>query len=301
MSLVVFDDVHKSYGDSVALRGVSFQVTQGEVFGLLGPNGAGKTTLMRILMDIIRPNRGSVTLFGEPFRREHLDRLGYLPEERGLYRKHKVLDVMVYFGTLKGLSRAEARSRSRAWLQKIELEHVAGWRVERLSKGMGQKVQIASTLLAEPELCVLDEPSSGLDPVNVEIVENLIRERRRAGRTTILSTHQMNQVEALCDRVALIHQGALMVYGAVDDVRREHSLPEVRVGARGDGGLPPVAGVARCEAEGDGRFRLLLQDGSDPERILAALIAAGARVTHFETVLAPMEDVFRQVVKKAAA
>ena len=184
-------------------------------------------------MDIIRPDSGTVRVFGEPRRREHLDRLGYLPEERGLYTKLTVGDVMTYFGTLKGLSRSEARRRALEWLENVELPHVSSWRVDRLSKGMSQKVQIASVLLSDPELCVLDEPTTGLDPVNVRLVQDLLLERRRAGRTTILSTHHMNQVEALCDRVAMINQGQLMVYGAVDDVRREHSLPEVAVHARG--------------------------------------------------------------------
>ena len=196
-------------------------------------DGAGKSTLIRILMDIIRPDSGEVRVFGEPRRRAHLDRLGYLPEERGLYTKLTVTDVMTYFGALKGLSRAEARRRSSEWLERVELPHVAGWKIDRLSKGMSQKVQIASVLLADPELCVLDEPTTGLDPVNVGLVQDLLLERRRSRRTTILSTHQMNQVEALCDRVAMINRGRLMVYGEVDEVRRDHSLPEVRVHARG--------------------------------------------------------------------
>jgi len=299
MSQLVFTDIHKSYGDTVALRGVSFEVRPGEVFGLLGPNGAGKTTLMRILMDIIRPDSGSITLFGETQRREHLDRVGYLPEERGLYTKQSVLDVMTYFGALKGLPRAEARKRARSWLERIELPHVAGWRVERLSKGMGQKVQIASTLLAEPELCVLDEPSTGLDPLNVRLVADLIRERRRNGRTTILSTHQMNQVESLCDRVALIDKGALMVYGEVNEVRRRYSLPEVRV--RLEGPLPPLSGIETSVSEGDSTWRLLLAAGTSPAHVLTALVSQGAAVDRFETVLAPMEDIFVRVVRGKAA
>ena len=299
MSLLLFEEIQKSYGDTVALRGVSFEVKPGEVFGLLGPNGAGKTTLMRILMDIIRPNSGRITLFGEPQRREHLDRVGYLPEERGLYTKQKVLDVMTYFGALKGLHRAEARKRARLWLDRIELPHVAGWRVERLSKGMGQKVQIAATLLSDPELCVLDEPSTGLDPLNVRLVADLIRERRRNGRTTILSTHQMNQVESLCDRVALIDRGELMVYGEVNEVRRRYSLPEVRV--RLEGAMPQVPGVETVVSEGDSTWRLLLAAGVAPAAVLSTLVGAGARVDRFETVLAPMEDIFVRVVKGKAA
>ncbi|HKQ63283.1 MAG TPA: ATP-binding cassette domain-containing protein [Candidatus Polarisedimenticolaceae bacterium] len=292
--LLVFDQIRKSYGDTVALRGVSFDVREGEVLGLLGPNGAGKTTLMRILMDIIRRDSGTITLFGEPHRREHLDRIGYLPEERGLYTKQPVLRVMTYFGTLRGLTRAEARRRSLAWLERIGMPEVAGWRIERLSKGMSQKVQIASTFLADPDLTVLDEPASGLDPLNARLVTELIAERRQRGKTTILSTHQMNQVEQQCDRVALIHRGSLMVYGEVADVRRRYSLPEVRV--RLVGALPELPGVERVSDEGGSSWRLLLRPGTDPAAILAALVAAGAHVEGFEKVLAPMEEIFVRVV-----
>ena len=161
MVILAFDNLVKRYGDTTALRGVSFDVHAGEIFGLLGPNGAGKSTLIRILMDIIRADSGQVRVFGEPRRREHLDRLGYLPEERGLYTKLNVTDVMVYFGALKGLSRADARSRAAQWLERVELPHVATWKIDRLSKGMSQKVQIAAVLLSDPELCVLDEPTTG--------------------------------------------------------------------------------------------------------------------------------------------
>ena len=184
-------------------------------------------------MDIIRPDSGEVRVFGEPRRRAHLDRLGYLPEERGLYTKLTVTDVMTYFGALKGLSRAEARRRSSEWLERVELPHVAGWKIDRLSKGMSQKVQIASVLLADPSSAC----STSRRPGSTRSMSGWCRiycfERRRKQRTTILSTHQMNQVEALCDRVALINRGRLMVYGEVDEVRRDHSLPEVRVHARG--------------------------------------------------------------------
>lgn len=298
MSFLAFEGIQKSYGDNVAVRNVSFEVRQGEIFGLLGPNGAGKTSLIRILMDIIRPNEGSITLFGQSHSREHLDRVGYLPEERGLYTKHKVQEVLTYFGMLKGLPRAEARGRAGRWLEKVGLAHVAGWKVERLSKGMSQKVQIASTLLYEPELCVLDEPFAGLDPVNVRLVQDLIQDRRRAGQTTVLSTHQMNMVEALCDRVALIHRGEVMVYGEVSEVRRRYSLPEVRVGL--DGPLPAVEGIERSTRENDSTWRLLLAEGRQPTSILADLVGKGARVNRFEEVLAPMEEIFIRVVEGKA-
>jgi ABC-2 type transport system ATP-binding protein len=294
-----FDGIKKSYGQTEALRGVSFDVNAGEIFGLLGPNGAGKSTLIRILMDIIRADQGTVMVFGEPRRRDHLDRLGYLPEERGLYTKQPVADVMTYFGALKGFTRQEARRRALAWLEKVELPHVASWKVDRLSKGMSQKVQIASILMNDPELCVLDEPTTGLDPVNVHLVQDLLLERRRDGRTTILSTHHMNQVEALCDRVALINQGQLMVYGAVDDVRRQYSRPEIRIVARG--ALPTVAAVAQVTDEGDGSWRVLLSDGTPPSQVLTALIQAGATIDRFEPLLAPIEDIFVRVVREGRA
>jgi ABC-2 type transport system ATP-binding protein len=299
MIILAFDALAKTYGQTVALRGVSFDVHGGEIFGLLGPNGAGKSTLIRILMDIIRPDSGEVRVFGEPRRREHLDRLGYLPEERGLYTKLKVLDVMTYFGSLKGLGRAEARKRAGEWLDRVELSHVASWKVDRLSKGMSQKVQIASVLMSDPDVCVLDEPTTGLDPVNVRLVQDLLLERRSNGRTTILSTHHMNQVEALCDRVALIDHGALVVYGEVDEVRRRYSLPEVRVHATAP--LPDVAMISHVAQEDPGVWRLMLADGNAPADALAALVRAGARIDRFEPLLAPMEDIFLRVVRGGQA
>jgi len=296
VSLLVFEDIHKSYGDTVALCGVSLEVRRGEVFGLLGPNGAGKTTLIRILMDIIRANRGAIRLFDEPHSRIHLDRVGYLPEERGLYTKRKVLEVMTYFGMLKGLERREARQRASSWLERIGLAETAGWKIERLSKGMGQKVQIAATLLTEPELCVLDEPFSGLDPINLRMVRELIRERQVAGRTTILSTHQMNMVEELCDRVGLIHQGRLMAYGEIAEVRERYSLPEVRVTL--DGEPPRIDQIESATHEGNSNWRLRLKRDVRPRDVLAELVGAGTPVDRFERVLAPMEEVFVRIVQQ---
>ncbi|HEX5473630.1 MAG TPA: ATP-binding cassette domain-containing protein [Vicinamibacterales bacterium] len=295
-TILAFVGLSKSYGQTSALRNVGFDVPAGEIFGLLGPNGAGKSTLIRILMDIIRPDAGQVRVFGEPRRREHLDRIGYLPEERGLYTKQTVLDVMTYFGTLKGLSRADARRRGAEWLDRVALPHVGTWRIDRLSKGMSQKVQIASALLADPELCILDEPTTGLDPVNVRLVQDLLIERRRNGRTTILSTHHMNQVEALCDRVALINKGALIVYGEVDEVRRRYSLPEVRVTA--PGGMPPLPLVVGADHEGDSTWRVRLADGAEPSALLADMVGRGMAVERFEPLLAPMEDIFLRVVRE---
>jgi ABC-2 type transport system ATP-binding protein len=275
---------------------VSFSIARGEVFGLLGPNGAGKTTLIRILLDIVRADQGTVHLFGEPLTRAHLDRVGYLPEERGLYKKQKIVDVLSYFGRLHGLSRGEARERSLHWLDRVGLPHVARWSVGRLSKGMSQKVQVAGTLLFDPELCVLDEPFTGLDPVNVRLVQDLIEERRAAGLTTVLSTHRMTAVEELCDRVALIDHGRLMVYGRTDTVRSEHSDPEVRV--RLAGALPALSEIAGSSAAGDGVWRLRLAPEVTVDGLVAALVASGAGVQSVEPVMASMQDVFVRVVQQ---
>ncbi len=294
-AVLVFEDVWKRYGDKIALSGVSFEVFAGEVFGLLGPNGAGKTTGIRILMDIVRADSGTMRLFGAPLGREHSNRLAYLPEERGLYTKQKVIDVMVYFGKLKGLGASEARARARTWLERIGLSSVENQQVERLSKGMSQKVQIAATLLSEPELCVLDEPFSGLDPVNTALVRDLIGEIRASGRTTILSTHQMSMVETLCDRVALLSEGKLVVYGEVNEVRRRYSASELRISIAGE--LPDLPQVERVITERPGTHRLMLNDGVDPQRVLEGLLAAGVGVERYERVLASMEDIFIRVVK----
>jgi ABC-2 type transport system ATP-binding protein len=299
MTILSFDRLCKHYGTTAALQDVSFDVQPGEIFGLLGPNGAGKSTTIRILMDIIRADSGEVRVFGEPRRREHLDRLGYLPEERGLYTKQSVIDVMMYFGSLKGLDRQEARRRGLEWLEKVELPQVASWRIDRLSKGMSQKVQIASALLSDPDLCVLDELTTGLDPVNVRLVQDLLLERRTRGRTTILSTHHMNQVEALCDRVVLINKGRVMVYGEVGEVRQRYSLPEVLVRSRAP--LPAVPAVASVSQDGDGAWRLRLADGASASDALTALVVKGAVIDRFEPALAPMEDIFLRVVREAQA
>ena len=210
-----------------------------------------------------------------------------------------MLEVLTYFGALKGLTRLEAKNRSLQWLDKVGLPEVADWRVERLSKGMSQKIQIASTLLPDPELCVLDEPFVGLDPVNLRLVQDLIAERRKRGCTTILSTHQMNLVETLCDRLGMIHQGRLMVYGEVEEVRQRYSRPEVRVEL--GGALPSLEGIAESVREDESTWRLLLADGTPPQRILASLVGSGTPVERFEKVLAPMEDIFVRVVREGSA
>lgn len=274
------------------LEGVSLEVQSGEVFGLLGPNGAGKTTLIRVGLDILRADEGEVTLFGAAPNPKTLDRTAYLPEERGVYRRAKVRELLVYLGRLKGLKRAAARAAADHWLERVGLSRVAGQRVESLSKGMTQKVQIAACLMTDPELCVLDEPFSGLDPVNVGLVTDLIEERRASGRTTVLSTHMMHQVEALCDRVALIHHGTLVVYGQLDEIRRRYSPNEVIVWTAMD----LVALGVQATQHKPGGWRVELPPSATAAGYLAELVRIGVTIDRYEPLVARMDEIFVHLV-----
>ncbi len=267
---------------------------QGEVFGLLGPNGAGKTTLIRIGLDILRPNEGEVSLFGFAPTPQALDRTAYLPEERGVYRRAKVGELLAYLGGLKGMKRLAARASADHWLERVGLSHVADQRVESLSKGMTQKVQIAACLMSDPELCVLDEPFSGLDPVNVALVTELIEERRRTGQTTVLSTHMMHQVEALCDRVALIHRGNLVVYGQLDEIRRRHSPHGVIVWTAMD---LTALGVEATRQRAGG-WRVELPPSATPAGYLNELVRNGVSVDRYEPLVARMDEIFVHLVSE---
>ena len=293
-----FDSVRKHFSKRVALDDVSFEVQRGEVFGLLGPNGAGKTTLIRLALDILRPDGGEVEVLGQPVKRADHDRIAYLPEERGLYRHERVIDVLAYLARLKGVPRAEAKDRALRWLDKVMLADVATKRVEQLSKGMGQKVQIAAALVADPELAILDEPFSGLDPIHVEHVIELIEERRSEGRTTILSTHLMNRVEAVCDRMVLMSQGRVVLYGTLDEIRSARGTPQVRVEL--DGEVPDIDGIERAEREPGGAYRVVHDPDVAATDLLAAMIDAGARVHRFEPLRASVEQIFKDAVREAA-
>ena len=284
--------VSKHFGRHTALEDVSLEVERGEVFGLLGPNGAGKTTLIRVGLDILRADEGDVLLFGAPPSPAALDRTAYLPEERGVYRRAKVRELLTYLGRLKGLKRGVARRAADHWLERVGLSRVAEQRVESLSKGMTQKVQIAACLMTDPELCVLDEPFSGLDPVNVALITELIQERRRSGKTTVLSTHMMHQVEALCDRVALIHRGKLMVYGELDEIRRRYSANEVIVWTRMD---LSALGV-RAMPHKTGGWRIELPPSATPEGYLQELVQSGVPIERYEPLVARMDEIFVSLV-----
>jgi len=292
VGVLAYRGVSKYFGQHTALEGVSLEVVPGEVFGLLGPNGAGKTTLIRIGLDILRADEGDVLLFGAAPNPRALDRTSYLPEERGVYRRAKVRELLAYLGRLKGFKRAAARKAADHWLERVGLSRVAEQRVESLSKGMTQKVQIAACLMTDPELCVLDEPFSGLDPINIALVTDLIEERRRSGRTTVLSTHMMHQVEALCDRVALIHRGNLVVYGQLDEIRRRYSPNEVIVWTAMD----LVAFGVQATQHKTGSWRVELPPSATPAGYLNELVRSGVLIDRYEPLVARMDEIFVSLV-----
>ena len=304
MPQLLVEDAVKAYDGKVAVDHVSFEVQGGEVFGLLGPNGAGKSTLIRMTMDILRPDSGRIVLDGRPSTDADHDRIGYLPEERGLYRKYKVLDVLDYFGRLKGMKGPEVKKKAQAALDEIGLGEWAKKRVDALSKGMQQKVQIVGTLLHDPDIVILDEPFSGLDPINTRMVKDLMARLKRQGKLVVLSTHQMDQVEELCDRIVMIDRGKRVLYGTVREIKKRYA-PELRkasgrgnvVVVDGEGDFAKVEGVLEARPAGPATA-LTLAPELTPEAFLTRAIAAGISIAHFEASPTPLEDIFVHVAAR---
>jgi ABC-2 type transport system ATP-binding protein len=285
----------KNFGPVRAVDEVSFEVFPGEIFGLLGPNGAGKTTTIRMMLDIFRPDCGDVRVFGGQLDEAKKHRIGYLPEERGLYKDLKLEPTLIYLATLKGLDEGEARRRLVDWLKRLDLYDHRQKKVQDLSKGMQQKAQIIATLLHEPDLIVVDEPFSGLDPVNTRLVKDIIEEQRTAGRTVIMSTHQMYQVEALCNRIVLINRGRSVLYGEVDQIKRDFAANAIVVEGQGDfTGLPGVLDARRD----NGAWHLALAPGTGPQAVFRALAQRdGVKIDRFELAEPSLDDVFISVVQ----
>jgi ABC-2 type transport system ATP-binding protein len=295
MYAIELDNVCKSFGTVRAVDGLSVQVPQGCVYGFLGPNGAGKTTTLRMIMDIIRPDSGTIRLFGEPASSPARNRVGYMPEERGLYRKMTVVAVLEYFGTLKGMTAGQLRQRVPEWLERVDLAEHAGKKVEELSRGMHQKLQFVVTVINDPDLVILDEPFSGLDPVNQDMLREIISLMRRQGRTVLFSTHVMHEAERLCDFLVLIDRGRIVVNGTLDQIRAGHEANTVSLELEGDTDflrtLPMVQAV-----EPDGRrLAVRLRDGADPQDLLRVLVPR-ARVRAFEIKQPSLHEIFVQLV-----
>ncbi|GAB4255620.1 MAG: ATP-binding cassette domain-containing protein [Thermoleophilia bacterium] len=291
---VAVANLSKSFGRVQAVKDVSFEVYPGEIFGLLGPNGSGKTTTLRMVLDIFRPDGGEIQVLGGHLDDERKNRIGYLPEDRGLYRDLRLEDVLVYLATLKGLPSGEARERLEVWLRRLDLWEHRSKQVQELSKGMQQKAQVIATLLHEPDLVIVDEPFSGLDPVNTRLVKEIFEEQRRQGCTIIMSTHQMYQVEALCGRIALIDRGEVVLYGEVDGIKREFAGNSLLIEGEGDFGLSPGVLEAR---RANGVWHLTLDPIADPQMILKELAGRdGVRIRRFEVSEASLDDIFVSVV-----
>jgi ABC-2 type transport system ATP-binding protein len=294
MPIVSIASVSKSFGGVPVVKDVSFEVRAGEIFGLLGPNGAGKTTTIRMLLDIFRPDSGQIAVFGGKLDQAGKRRIGYLPEERGLYKDQTVEQVLVYFGSLKGLSEGEARKRLVGWLKRPDLYDHRQRKIQELSKGMQQKAQLVATLLHEPDLIIVDEPFSGLDPVNTRLVKDIMEEQRQAGKCIIMSTHQMYQVEAFCTRIVLIDRGCVVLYGEVEQIKRNAAGNAVLVEGQGDWGCIP--GVLEVRAV-DGAYRLGLARGVRPQDVFRALAGQDVRVDRFEVAEPSLDDIFIAAVQ----
>jgi ABC-2 type transport system ATP-binding protein len=295
-SMIQVENLVKHYARVKAVDGVSFTVDQGEIFGLLGPNGAGKTTIIRTMMDIIKPDKGAIKLLGQSVTEAVKSRIGYLPEERGLYQNFKLLECLTYLGALKGMSRKQARERGMALLEQTGLQEYAKRKVKELSKGMTQKAQFLVAIVHDPDVLIMDEPFQGLDPINTDLLKSILLKEQRRGKTIILSTHNMNQVEEMCNRILLINHGRLVLYGARDVIKAQHAEHAVILEC---GDLPAsMEGVQRVERQNH-TYHLVLEPDISPQAILQDLVQANISITRFEVATPPLEEIFISAVEKA--
>jgi ABC-2 type transport system ATP-binding protein len=293
---VVVDAVHKRFGATDVVSDLSFEVGPGEILGFLGPNGAGKTTTMRMILDIIRPDRGAITVFGTAPGIEHQHRIGYLPEDRGLYRDVPIVDTLTYFGALRGLSTRQARRRATELLIDVGLGDSLHKKGAELSRGMHQKAQLVATILNEPDLLIVDEPFQGLDPVNAAMLKGVMAQQRERGAALIMSTHDMEDAQTLCDRIVLIDRGRRLLYGTVAQVRRAFSDGAVEVVGSG---LPTqvdrLRSAEHVRANG-GSVRYLLRDGASPQDLFRELAASDAVVERFAVEAPNLAEIFVRAV-----
>jgi ABC-2 type transport system ATP-binding protein len=291
-------DLHKTYGKFPAVDGVSLRVPAGSIFGLLGPNGAGKTTTIRMIMDIIAPDTGEILFFGRPRQRDDLRRIGYLPEERGLYRKMTVTDTLLFFGELHGEKRSALRPRIQQWLERVDLAAWAGKKVEELSKGMQQKIQLVGTVLHQPDIVILDEPFSGLDPINQQLFKELLSEYKSQGKTILFSTHVMEQAEKLCDQVCLISKGKVILDGGLRAIKQELGANSYRLVAQGD--LERVKGIGGVEhvLVRDGTAKVLLSPNTQGSTVLREMVQF-LDVEEFRSEEPELEEIFIKAVNDA--
>ena len=295
MNSVEFQSVTKNFGDVRAVDHLTFSIPSGSIYGLLGPNGAGKTTSIRMLMQIILPDSGAIRVFGQDQKNGYLDRIGYLPEERGLYRKMKVKDVIAFFGELHGLKPSDVRTRTTFWLDRFGLLNWSDRKVEELSRGMQQKLQFIITIFHEPDLIILDEPFTGLDPVNAQVVKDTILEERKRGATIIFSTHLMEQVEKLCDRICLINKGKAILEGEIQNIKKKFGKNHLIVSYKGDPGFLSDPSIQSYNDYGN-YVEILLNKNANPQELLKRIVKQ-AEVYRFELVEPSMHEIFIETVQ----
>ena len=297
MEILSIRSLNKSYGSHVALKDFDLSVSQGKIFGLLGPNGAGKTTLIRIVNQIIDRDSGDIFINEQPLKMDHVRNIGYLPEERGLYKGMKVKEQLLYFAQIKGIRKNEAKQKITDWLERLNLTQWKDKKVQDLSKGMAQKVQFIATVIHRPDLLILDEPFSGFDPVNAEIIKNEILELRNQGVTIVLSTHRMESVELLCDQVAMINRSKIILDGSVKSIKENAKTNVFRVKMIPESMdfVPPGEGLQR--QDGILEFKLKLND-QKPNDILRALMTEG-EILGFEEIVPSIEEIFIQKINES--
>ncbi len=298
MNVLEVRNIIKKFGDYYANNDISFDVPQGKIFGLLGPNGAGKTTMIRMITNILMPDSGSITLFDQQMNPELQNNIGYLPEERGLYKKVKVLEQLIYFGRLKGLSHSEANKRAKMWLSHLDIADWAGKKVQELSKGMQQKVQFISTIMHDPDFIILDEPFSGFDPVNTELLQKIVIELKEQGKTIILSTHVMHQVEQMCDEMLLIDKGQVVLSGNVSEVKRGFGRNNIFIEFNGSSAVfQKIPGVSIINKTENTVEIAIDKSIISPPKLIRELVEK-VDIYKFDTKEPSLHEIFIEVVSK---
>lgn len=296
MSTIEVKNINKSFGSQKVVDDVSFEVDNGEIFGLLGPNGAGKTTTIRILLDIFKADSGSVSILGGSMNENKKELIGYLPEERGLYQDIQLERCLVYLATLKGIRKPDAQKRIAEWLGKFDLSAHSRKKIKELSKGMQQKAQLIATLVHEPKIVIIDEPFSALDPVNTQMVNDILRELREKNITVVMCTHQMHQVEELCDRILLIDHGRSLLYGSLLDIQRSYAGQDILLTTISDPGL--ITGLPPFEKVNGNTYRIVLPSGIGPKEFLRQLVHQNIEVEQFQVAAPTLDEIFIQVVNQ---
>ncbi|BAQ34675.1 ABC transporter ATP-binding protein [Dehalococcoides sp. THU3] len=295
MNVVETHGISKIYGRNIIVDNLSLSLEQGQIMGLIGPNGAGKTTTLRMMMDIIKPDSGKVLILGEQMNADAQNHIGYLPEERGLYRKQKIIDSLVYLASLKGMNPSAAKAKALELLEKVGLSAHAEKKIEQLSHGMGQLVQLVSAILHDPVLMIIDEPFNGLDPVNVQLVKNLMLELRSKNKSLILSTHRMNEVEEMCDRVCMLNKGKQVLYGNLVDIKNHYRSNTLEVDYEGE--FPPLDKVLDAKAA-SGKAHIILNGNTTAQNVLVQLVNSGLIIHRFEIATPTLNDIFISIAGK---